>query len=393
MPTPYGSRGGMAFSADELRVLRRALAIALQPHPVTLSPGHGGPDRTEEVQECLRLAEAVDEAVREGGRLRAFLLDELARYRAALPGAAVGYLDQLEGVLAAGYEPLPEDLAALRQLCRSAAGTGEAERRRALLRHCERLAERGVRTRLAERAAGALRAREGRSPAVRLRVLPGGAPAGGARVAQKNGEPGREPRRKPSAPDRGGHEEPGHEEPGHGEPAQGEPKQAGPKRAAPKSADPVLADPNREEPKREEQKQAAPKPSAPKPSDPKPSDPRQSDPEREKPKQGEPKQSEPAKGEPKQSEPKKAEPSKGEPKKGEPKRAEPTRAEPTRGEPTRGEPKRGEPGRGEPGRAEPGRRAPRPGRPVPTPAEVFPPKRRRPAQPPEGDSRLGRVPA
>lgn len=358
----------MAFSADELRVLRRALAIALQPHPVTLSPGHGGPDRTEEVQDCLRLAEAVDEAVREGGRLRAFLLDELARYRAALPGAAVGYLDQLEGVLAAGYEPLPEDLAALRQLCRSAAGTGEAERRRALLRHCERLAERGVRARLAERAAGALRAREGRSPAVRLRVLPGGAPAGGARVAQKNGEPGREPRRKLSAPDRGGHEEPGHEEPGHSEPAQGEPKQAGPERAAPKPADPELVDQKREEPKREESKQA---------------DPKQSDPEREKPKQGEPKQSEPAKGEPKQSEPKKAEPSKGEPKKAEPKRAEPTRAEPTRAEPKRGEP----------GRAEPGHRAPRPARPVPTPAEVFPPKRRRPAQPSEGDSRLGRVPA
>ncbi|WP_425315056.1 hypothetical protein [Streptomyces bingchenggensis] len=368
MPTPYGSRGGMAFSADELRVLRRALAIALQPHPVTLSPGHGGPDRTEEVQDCLRLAEAVDEAVREGGRLRAFLLDELARYRAALPGAAVGYLDQLEGVLAAGYEPLPEDLAALRQLCRSAAGTSEAERRRALLRHCERLAERGVRARLAERAAGALRACEGRSPAVRLRVLPGGAPAGGARVVQKSGEPGREPRRKPSDPDRGGHEEPGHGEPAQGDPERGEskkgdPKQAGPKRPAPKPADPELADPEREEPKREEPKQA---------------DPKQPDPEREKPKQGEPKQSEPAKGEPNQSEPKKAEPSKGEPKKGEPKRAEPTRAEPTRGEP---------------GRAEPGRRAPRPGRPVPTPAEVFPPKRRRPAQPPEGDSRLRRVPA
>ncbi|GAA3051830.1 hypothetical protein GCM10020000_36430 [Streptomyces olivoverticillatus] len=44
MPTPYGSRGGMAFSADELRVLRRALAIALKPHP---APGevldHPGP--------------------------------------------------------------------------------------------------------------------------------------------------------------------------------------------------------------------------------------------------------------------------------------------------------------------------------------------------------------
>ncbi|MGY0060423.1 hypothetical protein ACWY4P_28425 [Streptomyces sp. LZ34] len=310
-------------------MLRRALAIALQPHPVTLSPGHGGPDRTEEVQDCLRLAEAVDEAVREGGRLRAFLLDELARYRAALPGAAVGYLDQLEGVLAAGYEPLPEDLAALRQLCRSAAGTGEAERRRTLLRHCERLAERGVRARLAERAAGALRPHDGRSPAVRLRVLPGGAPAGGARVVQKGGEPGREPRGKPSAPDRGGREEPK-----GGEPAQGESKQNEPQ----KGGEPAQAEPKREEPK----------------------------------------QDEPKKGEPKQSEPKQNEPKKAEPKKAEPKRAEPTR---------------GEPGRGEPGRGEPGRRAPRPGRPVPTPAEVFPPKRRRPAQPPEGDSRLGRVPA
>lgn len=290
----------MAFSADELRVLRRALAIALQPHPVTLSPGHGGPDRTEEVQDCLRLAEAVDEAAHEGGRLRAFLLDELARYRAALPGAAVGYLDQLEGVLAAGYEPLPEDLAALRALCRSAAGTGEAERRRALLRHCERLAERGVRARLAERAAGALWPRDGRSAAVRLRVLPGGAPAGGVRAVQKSGEPAREPRKKPSAPERGAREEPKRGEPGRGEPK-------------------------------------------------------------------------PARGEPTKDEPEKPEPKPEEPKKGEPRRAEPTRAEPKRGEP--------------------GRKAPRPGRPVPTPAEVFPPKRRRPAAPPDRDSWLRRVPA
>ncbi|WP_434098128.1 hypothetical protein [Streptomyces sparsogenes] len=319
-------------------MLRRALAIALQPHPVTLSPGHGGPDRTEEVQDCLRLAEAVDEAVREGGRLRAFLLDELARYRAALPGAAVGYLDRLEGVLAAGYEPLPEDLAALRELCRAAAGTGEAERRRTLLRHCERLAERGVRARLAERAAGALRSHGGRSATARLRVLPGGAPAGGARpAAQSGGDPGREPREKPSAPGRAGRGEPG-----PAEPAQGEPKRAEPKRDEPRRA----------EPKRDEAERA----------------------------------------EPKQGEPKRAEPKQGEPKRGQPKRGEPKRAEPKRSEPERTEPARGEPGGGEPGRG-----TPRPGRPVPTPAEVFPPKRRRPAPPSEGDSRLdsrlGRVPA
>ena len=35
MPTPYGSRGGMAFGAEELRVLRRALALALHPSPAS----------------------------------------------------------------------------------------------------------------------------------------------------------------------------------------------------------------------------------------------------------------------------------------------------------------------------------------------------------------------
>ncbi|WP_428836948.1 hypothetical protein [Streptomyces cuspidosporus] len=346
-------------------MLRRALAIALQPHPVTLSPGHGGPDRTEEVQDCLRLAEAVDEAVREGGRLRAFLLDELARYRAALPGAAVGYLDRLEGVLAAGYEPLPEDLAALRELCRAAAGTGEAERRRTLLRHCERLAERGVRARLAERAAGALRPHGGRSAAARLRVLPGGAPAGGVRpTAQNGGDPGREPREQPSAP---GHA--GRGEPGPAEPAQGEPK--------------------RSEPKRDEPKQGEPKRAEPKQGEPKQSEPKQGEPKRAEPKQGEPKRAEPNQGEPKRAEPRRDDPKRAEPKQGEPKRAEPKRAEPKRSEPKRTEPARGEPARGEPGRGEPGRGTPRPGRPVPTPAEVFPPKRRRPAPPSEGDSRLG----
>src|SRR5690606_2473267 len=76
MPTPYGSRGGMAFGAEELRVLRRALALAL--HPAAAS--------ADDVQDCLRLADAVDEATRESARLRAFLVADLGRYRAALPG-------------------------------------------------------------------------------------------------------------------------------------------------------------------------------------------------------------------------------------------------------------------------------------------------------------------
>ncbi|WP_370268980.1 hypothetical protein [Streptomyces sp. V4I8] len=96
----------MAFGAEELRVLRRALALAL--HPAPASP--------EEVQACLRLAESLDEAMREGARLRAFLVADLARYRAALPGAATGYLALLEEALDSGYHPAPEDLTALRAL-------------------------------------------------------------------------------------------------------------------------------------------------------------------------------------------------------------------------------------------------------------------------------------
>ncbi|MFE5399565.1 hypothetical protein ACFQ9U_34005 [Streptomyces sp. NPDC056568] len=103
MPTPYGSRGGMAFGAQELRVLRRALALALNPSPVT----------AEEAQDCLRLAESLDEAMRESARLRAFLVADLARYRAALPGTATGYLTLLDEALGAGHRPNADDLAAL----------------------------------------------------------------------------------------------------------------------------------------------------------------------------------------------------------------------------------------------------------------------------------------
>ncbi|MCC9706985.1 hypothetical protein E4N62_17955 [Streptomyces sp. MNU76] len=95
MPTPHGTRGGMAFGAEELRVLRRALALALNPSPVS----------AEEVQDCLRLAESVDEAAREDARLRAFLLADLARYRAALPGTVTGYAALLTQALDTGYRP------------------------------------------------------------------------------------------------------------------------------------------------------------------------------------------------------------------------------------------------------------------------------------------------
>ncbi|MER6326318.1 hypothetical protein [Streptomyces coelicoflavus] len=93
----------MAFGAQELRVLRRALALALNPSPVS----------AREAQDCLHLAESLDEAMREGARLRAFLVADLARYRAALPGTATGYLALLDEALDAGHRPDADDLAAL----------------------------------------------------------------------------------------------------------------------------------------------------------------------------------------------------------------------------------------------------------------------------------------
>ncbi|MFD7103015.1 hypothetical protein ACWIG3_04405 [Streptomyces celluloflavus] len=179
MPMPYGSRGGMAFSADELRVLRRALAHALQTTSLSASLGALGAELTEDIQEYLRLAAAVDEAVREGGRLRAFLLADLARYRETLPGSAAGYLDRLREALAAGYVPGPDDLAALRTLNAHRTGPAERDRRTALLRHCERLAEHSVRA--------------------RLRALPGGRTAAGPEPEPER-KPEPEPRPAPQQP-------------------------------------------------------------------------------------------------------------------------------------------------------------------------------------------------
>ncbi|MFD7545968.1 hypothetical protein ACFV0R_22985 [Streptomyces sp. NPDC059578] len=159
MPTPYGSCGGLAFSAKELRVLRRALALAVHPRPVS----------AEDVQDSLRLAESVDEALHESARLRAFLIADLTRYRAALPGTTSGYLTLLEEVLAVGYQPVPDDLAALRALRGSPVAA-------ALLERCRVLAERAVRVHLAARTvpvpAAPVYAPAGRSGGTAVAVLP-----------------------------------------------------------------------------------------------------------------------------------------------------------------------------------------------------------------------------
>ncbi|MCX4628393.1 MULTISPECIES: hypothetical protein [unclassified Streptomyces] len=175
MPTPYGSRGGMAFSAAELHVLRRTLAHALQSSTAPLT--------TSEVQDCLRLAQSVDDAVQEAGRLREFLLADLVRYRGALPGSLSGYLELLQDALAAGYEPAPDDLAALRALRANPVAA-------ALLTRCQDVAERSVRRRLSITPA----------PRTRLLALAGGKDAKGA-VAAEDGKDGKEgPARPAPAP-------------------------------------------------------------------------------------------------------------------------------------------------------------------------------------------------
>ncbi|MEU1182260.1 hypothetical protein ABZ464_32405 [Streptomyces sp. NPDC005820] len=174
----------MAFGAEELRVLRRALALALHP----------GPASAEDVQDCHRLAESLDEALREAARLRAFLVADLGRYRAALPGAAAGYLTLLAEVLATGYRPDVEDLAALRTLRHDPVAA-------ALLDRCQVLAEQDVRARLARRTPRQASPAVPTVPASRTRLLalPGGrsAEADGVRVAAADDDPRDDPREEP----------------------------------------------------------------------------------------------------------------------------------------------------------------------------------------------------
>ncbi|MFF1906309.1 hypothetical protein [Kitasatospora sp. NPDC058218] len=206
MPTPHGSRGGMAFSADEVRVLRRALAQALHPAvPVHLHApdrlpfaGAGAELWAEDVQDALRLTEAIDEAVQEGGRLRAFLLADLGRYRAALPGSATGYLERLEEAVTDGYLPGPEDLTALRGLTRQPCGQTERSRRSRLAGRCHALAEAAVRERLAL-TTGQRHLVAVPSPAAPPSSLP--TPVGG-RIPMSSTEPGAEQPDAPRTPPR-----------------------------------------------------------------------------------------------------------------------------------------------------------------------------------------------
>ncbi|MFI6147323.1 hypothetical protein [Streptomyces sp. NPDC051109] len=174
----------MAFSAAELLVLRRTLTHALQsstaPAPLT----------APEVQDCLRLAQSVDDAVQEAGRLREFLLADLGRYRDALPGSLSGYLELLQDALAAGYEPAPDDLAALRALRANPVAA-------ALLERCQGIAERSVRRRLSTTP----------PPRTRLLALSGGRGARESRGAKDGKEEPAQPARPAPAPKEPSHPE------------------------------------------------------------------------------------------------------------------------------------------------------------------------------------------
>ncbi|WP_262505324.1 hypothetical protein [Streptomyces sp. TRM68367] len=209
----------MAFGVEELRVLRRALALAL--HPTSAS--------AEDVQDCLRLAESLDEATREGARLRAFLVADLARYRDALPGTAAGYLTLLEEALAAGYRPNPDDLAALRAL----RGNPTAA---ALLYRCQTLAEQDVRTRLAGCTAPMPRPATSPVPTprtavpasrTRLLALPGGLSEGlsGPLSTAADQESAKEPEKRPEKrPERKPTEKPAPARPAAPKPSPATPK-------------------------------------------------------------------------------------------------------------------------------------------------------------------------
>ncbi|WP_369175281.1 hypothetical protein AB5J49_27195 [Streptomyces sp. R28] len=179
----------MAFGVEELRVLRRALALALHPSPA----------KAEDVQDCLRLAESLDEAMREGARMRAFLVADLARCRATLPGTAAGYLTLLEEALGAGHRPTPDDLAALRAL----RGNPTAA---TLLGRCRALAEQDVRGRLARDDADPAPRVTPTIPGSRTRflALPGGlsdgppSPAVHLPAQDAGQEPGKQPRKRPA---------------------------------------------------------------------------------------------------------------------------------------------------------------------------------------------------
>lgn len=165
MPTPHGDHG-LAFGMPEVRLLRRALHIAMKsgagtgaatdPAAVSDSTDVSDPAAVSDAPAASAfwlLDRAIAEAENERDRLRAFHLAELDLQRRAVPGSAATYLSALSrAVDAYGHIPTAADLAALRAIADLPCSPRERSRRAALLVYCADLADRALDARLAEEA-------------------------------------------------------------------------------------------------------------------------------------------------------------------------------------------------------------------------------------------------
>lgn len=158
MPTPHGDHG-LAFGMPEVRLLRRALRIAMKSDP---GPGAAADPAASDASDASDaptasafwlLDRAIAEAEAERDRLRAFHLAELDLQRRAVPGSAATYLSALSrAVDAYAHIPTAADLAALRAIADLPCSPRERTRRDTLLAYCTDLADRALDARLAEEA-------------------------------------------------------------------------------------------------------------------------------------------------------------------------------------------------------------------------------------------------
>lgn len=149
MPTPHGDHG-LAFGMPEVRLLRRALHIAMKSDPGS-DPAAASDAPTASA--FWLLDRAIAEAVSERDRLRAFHLAELDLQRRAVPGSAATYLSALSrAVDVYAHIPTAADLAALRAIADLPCSPRERTRRATLLAYCTDLADRALDARLAEEA-------------------------------------------------------------------------------------------------------------------------------------------------------------------------------------------------------------------------------------------------
>ncbi|WP_345678034.1 hypothetical protein [Yinghuangia aomiensis] len=153
MPTPHGDHG-LAFGMPEVRLLRRALRIAMKSDPGSGAAADPAAASDAPTASAFWLLDrAIAEAEAERDRLRAFHLAELDLQRRAVPGSAATYLSALSrAVDAYAHIPTAADLAALRAIAELPCSPRERSRRDTLLAYCTDLADRALDARLTAEA-------------------------------------------------------------------------------------------------------------------------------------------------------------------------------------------------------------------------------------------------